>query len=347
VNHHFLNVELISSVSALPSNFELNSKEGYDLFGNDINKIITLTGINKRHLAPEGMSTLDLAYAAANRLIELNNINRSEIALIVYVSFTFENRLPGDVNKLVSLLKLPNNIIAIDLSSACSGYLTGLLMVSSILNSLSVNSVALMIDGDVQSRFVSKKDRGTYPVFGDAVNASLLKKSDFKSKITFLSMGEGQNDLNIKGFSSKQFTKLSDFDLSTLDGANFHNNFNIFMNGISVYNFVLNHVNPLIKEYLNDYNQHFDFFVPHQANEFITRNLAKRLGLGGKLLISSNEFGNVGSCSIPLTLTRHISNSSSHPFFVLISGFGAGLSANCTILKINPFFKSDIIYLGT
>jgi 3-oxoacyl-[acyl-carrier-protein] synthase-3 len=123
-------VELISSVSALPSNFELNSKEGYDLFGNDINKIITLTGINKRHLAPEGMSTLDLAYAAANRLIELNNINRSEIALIVYVSFTFENRLPGDVNKLVSLLKLPNNIIAIDLSSACSGYLTGLLMVS-------------------------------------------------------------------------------------------------------------------------------------------------------------------------------------------------------------------------
>jgi 3-oxoacyl-[acyl-carrier-protein] synthase-3 len=344
--NHNLKLELVSVVSALPKHFELNSIEGLSLFGMEIKKIIKLTGIDKRHIAKEGLSVLDLSVSAVERLISINNIDKTKISLLIYVSFTFENRLPGDANKLASLIGLNPNTLVLDLSSACSGYLNGLRVVSSIIENMADDNFAILINGDVQSKFVSKKDRGTYPVFGDASTASLIKKGNSTFELEFLSMGEGSSDLNIKGFSSKSTTKQSDFDYFSTDNINSINNFHIYMNGISVYNFVVNDVSSLIKNYLLKYTPSFDYFIPHQANEFITKTLSKNLHLTDKLLISSNEFGNVGSSSIPLTIAKHIPNNSNKSYILLLSGFGAGLSANVGRIQTSVNFLSDIIYIG-
>jgi 3-oxoacyl-[acyl-carrier-protein] synthase-3 len=344
--NHSHNLELLSCVSCLPKNFELNSKEGFDLFGKDIHKVITLTGIDKRHIAPEGLSVLDLAVESAKRLFDIYEVDKNKIGVIIYISYTFENRLPGDVNKLVYLLDLPRNIPTFDLSGACSGFLQGLFLASVSISNLPDDMIALIINGDVQSKFISKRDRGTYPVFGDCATSSIFKKSSKKYAIKFLSKGENEDDLKIKGFSSKYSPNHSDFDFYSFDKINYLNNFNIHMNGISVYNFVINDVKNLIFDFLkNNSFDNFDYFIPHQANEFISKNLAKNLNIYDKLLISSNEFGNVGSSSIPLTITRHIPNKN-NSVTILLSGFGAGLSANCTLMNISKNFKSDIIYMG-
>lgn len=341
--HH--NLEIKSVVGALPLNFELNSREGIEIFGQEIKKIITLTGVDKRHIANQNTSVLDLAVSAIKRIISLNKIDLNKIVAVIYVTFTFENRLPGDVNKLINVIGLPKTTLGLDLSSACSGFLNGFFVASTILNSLPDDSIVLLVDGDVQSKFVSKKDRSTYPVLADASTVTLLKKGKKTNPINFLSLGEGQNELCIKGFSSKRYTQLSDFELNSTDNVNYLNNFNIYMNGISIYNFVVNHVIPLIKNFKDGLNDSFDFFIPHQANEFITKTIAKKIDLSDKLLISSNEFGNVGSASIPLTIARHVPNNSGKSFNLLLSGFGAGLAANVSIIQTSPDIICDIIYV--
>jgi 3-oxoacyl-[acyl-carrier-protein] synthase-3 len=344
-NFYHLNLDLVSVFSAVPKNYELNTNEGRSLFGNDIDKIIRLTGINKRHIAQEGLSVFDLSFLAAKNLLDSSEINKKDIKVVLYVSFTHENNLSGDVNKLISLLGLPSNILSIDIKSACSGYLSTTLLASSILTSFDENSYALVIDGDVQSKFISKQDRATYPILGDASTASLFKKSKSTSLVYSFSKGSGQNDLIIKGFSSKFTPKIDDFNAYSYDGKNSINNFNIFMNGLNVYKFVLLDVLPLIKSYLSDNGNDFNFFVPHQANLLIVNDLAKHLDLVPKTLISLNEFGNVGSCSIPLTISKHLPNNKDFPFRLLISGFGAGLAANVGFLNVLPYFKSEILYV--
>jgi 3-oxoacyl-[acyl-carrier-protein] synthase-3 len=340
-----LKLELLSIVGCLPLNFESNSKEGFIQFGNEIDKIIRLTGINKRHIATKNMSSLDLGFHAAEHLIKVNNIDKSKVSILINVSYTFENRLPGDSNKISYLLGLNKSTFCIDISSACSGYLNALLFASTFLSSIEEESFAIIIDGDVQSKFVSKTDRATYPVFADASTASLLTKSNLTSFINFLSLGEHQDELCIRGFSSKSKPEISDFNLTSYSGNNSLNNFQIYMNGLAVYNFVINDVSNLIRDYVKNLIDKIDFFVPHQANDLITKALAKKVGLIDKLLISSNEFGNVGSCSIPLTIARHLPIKSGKKMNLLLSGFGAGLAANCGTISTSENFISDILFL--
>jgi len=344
-NSYIFSADLLATVSALPKNFELNSEHGRLLYGSEIDKIIKLTGINKRHIAPENLSVFDLSLAAAQNLLKLTNIDPKKIKVLLYVSFTHENNLSGDANKLLFNLNLPNDILTLDIKSACSGFLSTALLASAILSNFDEESYALIVDGDVQSKFISREDRGTYPILADAATASLFKKSINNSKIFSFSKGSGQKDLFIKGFSSKNKPVPENFNSYSYDGKNKINDFQIFMNGLNVYKFVLFDVLPLINEFINQTNCEFDFFVPHQANGLIVSDLSKRLGLINKTLFSLNEYGNVGSCSIPLTISMHIPNNSDKSYKLLISGFGAGLSANVGIINVAPHFKSNILFI--
>ena len=76
-------------------------------------------------------------------------------------------------------------------------------------------------------------------------------------------------------------------------------------------------------------NPAVDAFVPHQANMYMVRQLARSLALTDKLVTSGEEFANPGSASIPLTIAyRNVKGR------VLIAGFGAGLSASAAIVTV-------------
>ena len=108
------------------------------------------------------------------------------------------------------------------------------------------------------------------------------------------------------------------------------------MNGPEILNFALREVPSLVKGFVkkNKINlSNIDYFLFHQANEFIIKSLKEKIGIPNhKIIVAMNKTGNTVSSSIPLALSKYskkIPNKSK----VLLVGFGGGLSWGVTLIN--------------
>ena len=102
------------------------------------------------------------------------------------------------------------------------------------------------------------------------------------------------------------------------------------MDGFGVFRFVAGPVTSFLVDFLAASPQSPSLFVPHQANMYMVRQLAKALGLEGALLTSGEKYANPGSCSVPLTIAANHSAAG----LALVAGFGAGLAAAAAVLEL-------------
>jgi 3-oxoacyl-[acyl-carrier-protein] synthase-3 len=247
----------------------------------------------------------DLCLAAAQ------NCNLEGVGAVIAASFSYGDRFPSLSARLVSGLNLPTSTMAFDLGLACSAYPYAIYLSGEIASSL--NKKVLVIDGDKQSRLLDGADEKLRVVMGDAASA------------TIVSTTEGES-------SFKTFTSF-DRALSCPSSGP------ISMDGFKVFSFVATKVAALIKEIdLEDIN----YFVPHQANMYMVRQLAKSVGLEDRLITSGEKYGNVGSSSIPLTLSEN-ALSLAKGSRALIAGFGAGLSAAALKVEIGENFRGVVL----
>jgi 3-oxoacyl-[acyl-carrier-protein] synthase III len=70
--------------------------------------------------------------------------------------------------------------------------------------------------------------------------------------------------------------------------------------------------------------------------------LAKSVGLEDRLITSGEKYGNVGSSSIPLTISEN-ALSLAKGSRALIAGFGAGLSAAALKVEIGENFRGVVL----
>ena len=84
------------------------------------------------------------------------------------------------------------------------------------------------------------------------------------------------------------------------------------MNGADVFNFVLREIPKDIKQiltYSDKTKEEIDYFVFHQANNYINSYIAKKLKLEkDKVPSTISKFGNTSSVSIPLTIVSELKN---------------------------------------
>jgi 3-oxoacyl-[acyl-carrier-protein] synthase-3 len=80
-----------------------------------------------------------------------------------------------------------------------------------------------------------------------------------------------------------------------------------------------------------------DYFVFHQANEFILGHLAKKIGIEkSKFITAMKNFGNTSSASIPLTMCDKLhSDFNRQKKNILLAGFGVGLSWSAITCEFN------------
>ena len=80
-----------------------------------------------------------------------------------------------------------------------------------------------------------------------------------------------------------------------------------------------------------------DYFILHQANEFILETLRKKLNIEkDKFIIELSRYGNTTSSTIPISLMNAILSKKIKPDSkVLLCGFGVGLSWGSCIIKIS------------
>jgi 3-oxoacyl-[acyl-carrier-protein] synthase III len=282
------------------------------------------TGIKQRHILSPEESLTGLATQAARSALEMAGVKPEEVDLIILATSSAED-LFGTAATIQGALGA-TKAVAFDLTAACSGFVFGVVTAAQYLKS-GVYQKAIVIGGDILSRWVDWRDRSTCVLFGDGAGAVVMSATpepDALLAFQLNSDGTQNSCLNLRDRSTPT-------ELVTGVKYNRGEYGNITMNGKEVYRFAVNKVPETIEKMLYHAaltSEDIDWLILHQANQRIIDAVAQRLDLPPEKAISNiAQFGNTSAASIPLALDGAVRSGKIKPGDTIASvGFGAGLS---------------------
>ena len=109
-----------------------------------VDKIAKKVGINERHIAAEDETAGDMAYKAAEKLIEENAINKETIDFVLLCTQSPDYFLPSTSCIIQSRLGLSTKCGAFDFNLGCSGYEYGLAVAKGLIISSVAKNILLL-----------------------------------------------------------------------------------------------------------------------------------------------------------------------------------------------------------
>lgn len=334
----FENIGISAIAACVPQQIERNADLGYFMSEEDIQKAINNIGIEERRIAPSDVCSSDLCYQAAEQLLEDNQIDRSTIDALIFVSQTADYHQPATSPMLQHRLGLSKDTLCFDINLACSGYVYGLSTAYTYANMPTINRVLLLV-GETMSKIVSRQDKVNTPLFGDAGTATLIEKGNFgESWFNLHSDGSGAEVMMIPHGGFRQPTTPDSFVEETDDNGDVRNQLQFRMDGMAVFNFGISEEPRDVKNLITyaGFNMNdVDLLIYHQANRFMTNFFTKWLKFDkNKTPYSIQKYGNTSSASIPLTIVSELKNGYPQRDKVVLSGFGAGLSWGSALVNL-------------
>ena len=284
--------------------------------------ITSRTGMKRRHVSAPDEATSDLALAAARNALEYAGLRPNDIDLYVVATVTPDFPFPATACIVASKLGAENKA-AFDMEIACSGFIYGLTVCSSMIRS-GVYKRIMLIGAETLTKIVNKKDRGTAILFGDGAGAVILESSEADSFLSSELGSDGSRPeiLRVAAGGSRYALDPLRYDL----GEHL-----IYMEGREVFKFAVTKMIDATEVALAKADlQHsdVDFLIPHQANKRIIDAAAKYLEMPlEKVLVNIHEYGNTSAASIPIALSEAVRDKRIKPGDVIVFvGFGGGLS---------------------
>jgi 3-oxoacyl-[acyl-carrier-protein] synthase III len=323
-----LRIEAIAA--CVPKKTINNRSFAKEFFKDDMEATISALGIEERHICKTNATSLDLSLEAARIIFDTGNISRQDIGGVVFVTLTPDNLMPNNASLIQHKLNLPGDIPAFDVNHACSGYVYGLWIASLMAKSL--DRKILLLDGDVNSKYVSQWDKATGLLFGDAGTATLISPSghDDEWVFSFITDGSNRDAIIIPGLGFRSPLELDHLNYKTYEDGSKRRLIDMQMDGGAVFNYVVNSVPKMVISFFEEleiFPDDFNYLILHQANAFMLRKLARKIGFDlKKMPISLNKYGNTSSASIPLNICSEIRKEEIQNLKLLLIGMGAGLS---------------------
>ena len=308
------------------------------VFGDEIPEKFTAgTGIRAMYKALPEQTAGDLAFAAAENLFSHLDVDRSKIGALLFVTQSPDYRRPATACVLQHRLGLPMDCAAMDIGLGCSGFVYGLQTAMSMMEKSDMEYCLLLL-GETASKLVEPHDKSIVMMYGDAGAAVLLERQpEAKSTTLLRSDGSRFKTIILPAGGFRDMNPPADRFLCS-DGIE-RSLYDIYMEGTSVFSFSISDVPKSIREYL-DYTGttvvDYDLFLFHQANQFIIKQISRRLKLSADSVpISLDRYGNTGGISIPLTLSANYGDRDDGVKKALMAGFGIGLSWGVTCARID------------
>lgn len=342
-------VGITAMAAAVPTNVINNYEYTTHFPAEEVKEVVDKIGVFERRFADENTCSSDLCYAAAEKLICDNNIDRSEIDLLIFISQTPDYRMPATSIILQHRLCLSDSCVAFDINLGCSAFMYGLSVAYSMMQGGFIRK-ALILDGETRSKVYSPKDRRSAFIFGDAGVAALVECNDKfgKSYFSLNSDGSRADLIMIKGGGYRNMSSVETLKEKVVDEyGNIRSDEHGYMNGADVFNFVIREVPRDIKKILeySSYNVDlFDYIIFHQANNFINSYIAKKMKLDTSKIPSTIEkYGNTSSVSVPLTIVSELKDKMKGKKLLLMSAFGVGMTWATGIIPFVECKISDIV----
>ena len=294
-------------------------------------KIFEKTGIKERGKSAINETACDLAILASEKLFSKSEIDKNNIDTLIFVTQTPNQCLPSTSCEIHSFLGLSKNCGTFDVNQGCSGYIYGLFLANSLIESGSAKYV-LLLTGDTYTKIIDPEDSSAMPLFGDGASASIIGP-DFESS---LNKSIGRFEFGTDG--SKSSFLNCDFGGFRKMPSKWNS---LYMNGPGVMTFTLDVIPKAINNFLENQglnNNDIDLIFLHQANKFILERIYKKTNFLDRGVICLENFGNTVSSSIPIALANKINFGEKYKTNIkskiLLVGFGVGLSWGTTLLTI-------------
>ncbi len=343
------NIKIAGISVAVPAK-EYNNRD-YDLISEkERENLIKMVGVEKRRVADKGTATSDLCFFATGKLLDDLRWDREEIELLIFVSQSRDYLIPATAGILQDKLGLTKQCMALDISLGCSGYVYGLSVMGSLMNTGKIKKGLLLV-GDVSTMNTSSRDKSTFPLFGDAGTVTAMEYDEGSYPMSFNLQTDGAGykaiiipDGGIRNFASKE----KSFKFEKFAEGIERNRLHIALDGIEVFNFSLREVAPNVRELLSRFSVNIDdvdYFIMHQANKIMNETVRKQLKIPQeKYPYSIHEFGNTSSASIPLTIVSCIKEQiREQKLKLLLSGFGVGLSWGSVLLDMERIICPEVL----
>ncbi|MCJ8342932.1 MAG: ketoacyl-ACP synthase III [Cetobacterium sp.] len=292
--------------------------------------IKTRTGIEERRFAAPDQGASDLAVEASKKALKAANLNPEDIDFIILATGT-PDYLIQNTACLVQEKLGAVNAAAVDINAACSGFVYGLTMGSSLIKSNMYKRI-LVIGTEVLSRAIDMEDRNTCVLFGDGAAAAIL--SEVEEGYGILShylAAEGEDGGALRTPAGGSKTPVTSEVLEKRE------NF-LKMKGQEVFKFAVKALPKATLGAMESANitpEDISMVFPHQANVRIIEAAAKRIGISvDKFYLNLNKYGNTSSASIGLALGEALEKGLVKKGDVIaLTGFGAGLTYGSLIVK--------------
>ena len=322
------NLASITSVGAYLPEKILTNKDLEKIVDTSDDWILSRTGIKERRVLSKGIGTSFMAIKAVNQILEKKNLDPLEIDMVIMATITPDMNVSATAAFVATEIGA-TNAFAYDLQAACSGFLFGMSVASSYIESGKYKNI-LLIGADKMSSIIDYTDRNTCIIFGDGAAAVLLQPNNegYGMQDEFLkSDGIGRNFLGIKAGGS-----LMPSSIETVKNKEHF----LFQDGKNVFKYAVSNMadaSHKIMQRNSLTNKDVDYLVPHQANKRIIDATAARMGIKeSKVLMNIEKYGNTTAATIPLILydfEKQLKKGDN----IIFAAFGGGFTWGASYLK--------------
>ncbi|WP_455886680.1 ketoacyl-ACP synthase III [Pseudomonas rustica] len=298
-------------------------------------RLVRNIGIESRRLSQTWQCFSDLAYEAAEKLLETLDWQRDQIDALIVVTQTPDYLAPATAIILQDRLGLSTSTIAFDVNLGCSAYPFGMHLLGSMIACGAIKKGLLLV-GD-------KAGSLDDPLFSDAGTATALEFDADAPPMHFdlNSDGSGYKAIMLPVGGHREPVGIQHL-MPFRNGEHDHwrRPVDLILDGPAVLSFSTQRVPPAVHQLL-DYAQtpidQVDYFIFHQANRMINETIRRKLELPVEKVPSTlRDFGNTSGASLPVTMTVRIREAlESRSNRVLMCGFGIGLSWGTCLADIS------------
>ena len=292
--------------------------------------IVSRTGIRERRQIQPGELSSDYAVLAAQRALAAGGLTAQDVDHILIATVTPDRILPSMSCTVQNKLGA-THAACLDLNAACSGFLYGLQVAQSLIES-GVSDTVLLLGAETLTRITDYEDRNTCVLFGDGAGAIVLRPCAPGTGVLSVRVGAdgSQGDmLTIPAGGSER--PASHETVAARDHF-------IKMRGNELFKVAVRSLEEVSRRVMRDANVTSDdlsLIIPHQANQRITDALRVRLEVPEcKVYSNIARVGNTSSASIPICLDECVrAGKMKKGDLILMCAFGAGVTWGAVLMR--------------
>jgi 3-oxoacyl-[acyl-carrier-protein] synthase-3 len=290
----------------------------------------TRTGIRERRIVGPGESTSTLSTEAGRRAIAQAGLAPADIDLIILATCTPDRPFPATSCTVQANLGIPR-AAAFDLAAACSGFVYGLNVATSMIRSGAAHTI-LFIAADIFTHYINWNDRNTCVLFGDGAGAVVLQPSEAPYGQLSSVLGASGKDEDLMAVDAGG-TRMPATPELLEQGRQY-----VYMQGREIFKLAVRGMGDSSLQAIAAAGITIDeinLVVPHQANLRIIEATAKRLDLPmERVFVNLDRYGNTSAATIPIALVEAAEQGRlKDGDNVLLTAFGGGLTWASAVVR--------------